>query len=440
MKNTERLELARWVIATAQKLGADQAAVNVSSSREVDVEFRDRKMDTLKESKAQSLSLSVYAKDRYSNHRTNDLRKSSLEPFIEEAVGMTKYLGEDKYRTLPDPKYYEGRQDIDLNMYDSSFGDISPDERVRIARAIEDSALTRSDEIISCTAGYSDGLYEYTKVHSNGFEGEKLRTSFSAGAEVTVADGDGGRPEDWEYVSVMHKKDFPELEQLGENAVRRALSKVGQTKLDSGTYDLVLENRAATRLLYAIYGPLQGRDLQQKRSFLEGKIGEKIASDKLTVVDDPLLVGGHGSQLFDGEGIAAKRRTIIDKGVLKSYYIDYYYAQKLGMEPTTGGASNIVIEPGSKSLEQLIGQVKKGILVTGFIGGNSNGATGDFSYGIVGQLIDNGQVVKPVNEMNLSGNLIEIWNKLVEMGNDPYLYSSWRRPSMYFKDVFLSGI
>jgi len=440
MKNKERLELAKWVIAKARSYGADDAAVNVSGSREVDVEFRDRKMDTLKESTSQSLSLSVYAKNRYSSHSTNDLRKSSLEPFIEEAVGMTKYLGEDPYRTLPDPKYYAGTQDVDLDVNDSSFGDIASEDRIRIAKEIEDAALSKSDEIISCTAGYSDGLHEFVKVHSNGFEGHKTSTSFSVGAEITVADGDKGRPEDWAYVSVLHRRDFPDFEKLGEEAVRRALAKVGQTKLESGNYDLVIENRAATRLLYPLYGAMRGRSIQQKRSFLEGKIGQKIASDKLTVIDNPLLKGGHGSRLFDSEGMAAKKRPIIDKGILKSYYIDYYYAQKLGIEPTTGSASNLIIEPGEKSLDQIIAGVKKGILITGFIGGNSNGATGDFSYGIVGQLIEDGRVVKPVNEMNLSGNLTEIWDKLVEMGNDPYPYSSWRRPSMYFRDVFLSGV
>jgi len=160
----------------------------------------------------------------------------------------------------------------------------------------------------------------------------------------------------------------------------------------------------------------------------------------LTVIDDPLIVGGQGSRLYDGDGIAAKKRVIIDKGVLKSYYIDYYYSRKLGMEPTSGGSSNVIIEPGEKTLEQLIAQSKKGILVTGFIGGNSNTATGDFSYGIIGQLIENGKLVKPVNEMNLSGNLTEIWEHLVEMGNDPYPNSAWLRPSMFFRDIFFSGV
>ncbi|MCP4706699.1 MAG: TldD/PmbA family protein, partial [candidate division Zixibacteria bacterium] len=112
----------------------------------------------------------------------------------------------------------------------------------------------------------------------------------------------------------------------------------------------------------------------------------------------------------------------------------------LNWEPTTGGSSNLVFEYGSKSRDDLLAQMKKGILVTGFIGGNSNSTTGDFSYGIIGKYVEDGKIVKPIYEMNVSGNVTELWNKLTDVGNDPYTYSSWRRPSMYFKDINFSGV
>jgi PmbA protein len=207
----------------------------------------------------------------------------------------------------------------------------------------------------------------------------------------------------------------------------------------TGVYDMVIENRAASRFLGSLIGPLSGSSLQQKRSFLEGKLDQQIASEKFTMIDDPLLVSGFGSRLYDGEGLAAKKRTIIDRGVLKSYYIDTYYGRKLGMEPTTSGTTNLIFAYGDKSLEELVAQMKRGIFVTGFIGGNSNSTTGDFSQGVFGVYVENGKRVKPVNEMNVSGNLSEVLMQLVEMGNDPWIYSSWRRPSMYFKDIQFSG-
>ncbi len=120
--------------------------------------------------------------------------------------------------------------------------------------------------------------------------------------------------------------------------------------------------------------------------------------------------------------------------------MDTYYGKKLGIEPNSGSSTNILLEQGGKSLDELIAGMKKGILVNSFLGGNSNPTTGDFSFGIVGQYVEDGKIVKPVNEMNITGNLNEIWKRLAEVGNDPYIYSSWQIPSLYFTDVQFSGI
>jgi PmbA protein len=192
-------------------------------------------------------------------------------------------------------------------------------------------------------------------------------------------------------------------------------------------------------LLQALGGPLQAGSLQQKRSFLEGKLGQAIGSDKLTVVDDPLLVKGFGSRLFDGEGIAAKPITFFDKGVLKSYYVDTYYGKKLEMAPTTGSPSNIVIQPGERTQPQLLADMKDGILVTGFLGGNSNGTTGDYSFGVQGYRVRAGQIAEPVAEMNISGNLSDLFKRLTAVGNDVYPYSTIRVPTLVFEGVQFAG-
>jgi PmbA protein len=138
--------------------------------------------------------------------------------------------------------------------------------------------------------------------------------------------------------------------------------------------------------------------------------------------------------------MATIKRVKIEKGVLKEYYIDTYYGSKLGMEPNSGSTTNVALEYGSKSLDDLIKGMKKGIVVRNFIGGNSNSTTGDFSFGIMGQYVEDGKIIKPVNEMNISGNMSDFWNSLSEVGNDPYVYSTWRLPSLYFTDVQFSGI
>jgi PmbA protein len=203
---------------------------------------------------------------------------------------------------------------------------------------------------------------------------------------------------------------------------------------------MAVDNRSAGRLLQALAGPLQAASLQQKRSFLEGKLGQELGSASLTLNDDPLLAKGFGSRLFDGEGLAARPLPIFDKGVLRSYYIDTYYGKKLQVAPTTGGSSNLVMALGTKDQAGLLAAIKDGILVTGFLGGNSNGTTGDFSLGVQGFKIRDGQVGEPVSELNISGNHLDFWKRLVAVGNDPWPYSTLLTPTLVFEGVQFAGV
>jgi PmbA protein len=440
MNSKECFELARWAVSKARKIGAQDAAVNVNDQREIQVQFRDQKIEKLQEAKRHSLGVAVYFNNRFSSQNTNDLRKESLEKFIEEAVAVTQYLNEDPFRKLPDPKHYAGQEKKDLELRDPSYESVTSDGRIESARQAAESAASASNRIVSVTAGFSDTLSRSVKVHSNGFEGEQEDTSFSLYANPTLKDDEGKLVEEYAYGNTRYGGDLPDPRKTGIEATERALRRMGQKKVNSEVMDMVVENRQGGQVLYPLIGPMSGSALQQKQSYLEGKLGQKVASELLTLVDDPFLLRGQGSRLFDGEGIAARRMPVIEKGILKTYYIDNYYGRKLGMEPTTGGSSNLVFEYGPKSMEEIIRGVTRGIFVTGFIGGNSNGTTGDFSFGISGMFIENGVMVKPVYEMNISGNMKDFWNSLVEVGNDPDIYNGWRMPTLRFKDVQFSGI
>jgi PmbA protein len=218
MDNKERLALTEWVIKEALNNGADQVTASISNSRSVDISYRDKKLEKLQESTQNSLNFNIYAKQRYSGHSTNDLRKDTLKRFIEEAVAATKYLSEDEFRKLPDPKYFPTKFDIDLKLVDRNYNKVESSKRVEIAAEIEDAAKSQSDKIISVTSGYSDGTYENTLVHSNGFSGEGGGTYFSAGAEVSVKDEEGGRPEDWYYATTRFYNELPSYDMLGKLA------------------------------------------------------------------------------------------------------------------------------------------------------------------------------------------------------------------------------
>jgi PmbA protein len=187
-------------------------------------------------------------------------------------------------------------------------------------------------------------------------------------------------------------------------------------------------------------GPLAASALQQKRSFLDGKLGQRVASARLDVTDDPFVPRGLGSRLFDGEGITARRFPIFEDGVLRSYYVDNYYGRKLGMAPTTRGMSNLAWKLGDRAAPALLADVKEGILVTGFLGGNSNATTGDFSLGAQGYRIRGGQLAEAIGEMNVSGNHLELWQRLAAVGNDPYPYSAGRTPTLAFEGVQFAGV
>ncbi|MCJ7610970.1 MAG: TldD/PmbA family protein [Candidatus Aminicenantes bacterium] len=214
----------------------------------------------------------------------------------------------------------------------------------------------------------------------------------------------------------------------------------GGKKIKTETLPIIIENRVVGRLGNGFLQAMFGRAIQQKQSFLAEKKGQKVASGLLTIIDDPLVKRGLGSRLFDGDGFAAKKRVMIEAGVLKEFYIDWYYSRKLGWEPTTGGPSNLILPPGTRSVVEIMKDLGRGILITGFIGGNSNSTTGDTSIGIVGHLFEKGEPVQAVSEMNIADNHLKFWPKLIEAANDPYPYSSQKFPSLVFKDIVVSGL
>ncbi len=439
MNNKERMAITQWAVEFALKSGADQAAAELSCGRTVEVTVRERTIEKLSESGENSLTLELYAKKRYSQHTTCDLRRSALKSFISQAAAATLYLAEDEFRTLPDPRYYPRDLKKNLFLVDDRYGSVDTAARIRTAKEAEAAALEAGNDVLTATASCMDRYAESVRVHSNGFSGERSGTYFQLSVEATVRD-EHGRPDDYAYAASRFFAELPAAEALGREAVERALRKRGGKKAASGRYEVIIENRALGRLLSMLQEPLLGRTLQQKSSYLDGCLETEVASPLLSIYDEPFLPKGFGSRLFDDEGLAAEPRPIIESGVLKSYLIDAYYGRKMNLPPTSGSPSNWRFALGSRSLAQMVADLKRGVLITDFIGGNFNSTTGDFSYGIMGLMIENGEPVHAVNEMNLTGNGREFWRQIIEVGNDPFPYSSLMRPSIRFEGLQLSGL
>lgn len=439
MTKQEKYTLAKWAMNHALESGAQQVSVSIANSQSSSVEVREEKIDKLEQAIQNSLSIRLFVDGKYSAHSTSRLKKEELTRFIEEAIEGTKFLSEDKFRTLPEPELYYKGGGKNLESLDENFSNIDPKDKIDLAFAAEKEVLNKDERIISVSSSYYDGLNERVMVTSNGFEGDTANSYYGLYTNVSVKGDGDARPEfGWGESAIKYNK--LKKDGTGTTALKRAVEKIGAEKIESGTMPMLVENRVVGRIFGPLVNALNGSAIQQKNSFLIDKIDEKVASPKLTLTDDPFIVGGRGSRLFDGEGLATKKRVVFDKGVLKTYYIDTYYGKKLEMAPNGGSTTNLVFETGSKDLNGLVASIKKGIFVTGFNGGNCNGTTGDFSYGIEGFLVENGKLVKPVTEMNITGNMLKLWSNIGEVGNDIKDDSSWRCPSILFKDVDFSGL
>lgn len=436
------LDRARWVVLAARKRGAGAVRAVVSRSRDCSLEWRDGQVDQLGESTRLGLSVTLFVDGRYSVNSTNDLRPAALERFLAENLAMTRLLSPDEYRKLPDPARYAGRYDGDLGVYDpAGAAQVDGVSRRKLARAMEEAARSAggSVKINSVSATVEDSVAEHAMVNSNGMEGVRQSTSFVLFAMTSLLDGGGRRPEGaWHEVS-CRRDVLPDAGLVGARATGRAMECLGQGPIASGLHRCVVENRQVGRLLGGLFQALSGRAIQQRQSFLADKLGQRVLGGKLTMLDDPHLLGGLASRGYDDEGMSTVKRTVVESGVLRSFFLDTYYAGKLGMPATSGGSTNLVFETGTRDMDSLLREMGDGILVTGFIGGNANAATGDFSYGIRGHWVEGGRRVKPVSEMNLSGNHLSFWDRLVETGNDPFVGSSIRSPSMRLDAVQFSG-
>ncbi len=439
--NKEMQELTAWVIQATQKAGADHCKVNLDSTRSIEVSYRDRRPENIKEASTKALNIEIYVNKRFSMQSTSDLRKTALQEFITHAVAATKLLAEDPLRTLPDPKYFQGRAELDLELVDPSYQAFTPENRHEMVKAMEKACLQEGgDKVVSVTAQEEDGYQESLQMTSNGFSGHAQGTYYVAMAQMTAKDEGERRPNGYSFSVAVSRKDLPQPEEIGVKAAQRTLSMLGARKIKTETLPVIIENRNVGRVFGGLLAAMSGRSIQQKRSFLADKKGQPIASKHLTLIDDPFIKGGLGSRLFDSDGFSAKKRTLIEAGVLKDFFIDWYYSQKLGWEPTSGSHANLIITPGQRSIGEIMKDLNRGILITGFIGGNSNPTTGDTSVGISGQLFEKGEAVQAIAEMNIADNHLKFWNKLIEVANDPYLSSAQRFPSLVFENIVVSGL
>jgi PmbA protein len=426
----------------ALELGADEATVLLSRSVSTELGQRGGKMEKCQQARSFSAAFRLLVGGRYSAHSSSDARPEAMRGFLGRAIDATRHLEADPDRALPRLGEMGSEEHGLLDVDDPGWSERTPEDRKRAIEELEDAILSKASTapLRSATAWLWDSRTESCMNCSNGYSAGWSRTSFGQGGELTL-EGEGGRlPEAYDFYSSRHLEDLPAAEFVALSLVERGRRRLASKAVESGRLPMLLENRAAGRILGVLLQPMSGTAIYENRSCLKDKLGTAIAGGGLSIQDDPHIPRGLSSYPYDGDGRRTAPTTLLENGVLKSFFVDVYNSRRLGTEATTPGTSNLLILPGSQSPKELLKPLPRAIRVEGFLGGNSNGITGDFSFGITGTLFEHGEPVQAVSEMNISGNLFPMLESYQAAASDVWTYGSYRVPSLLFDGIQFSGI
>ena len=407
-------------------------------NHEDNINLRDGKVEKMLRATSLSLAINLYLDGRDGFFYTNDLRPESVSEFIKQAYETTRLLEPDESRTLAAPnRYYKGRGP-DLQNFDASLAEIDPKEKIKLLQDTASEIDGTDKRIISMQTRYTDRQHQAHYLISNGFDGYE-ENSYCTLTSIISVEGEGGQhPMDGWGESRLFFHQMPR-QGIAPIALQRTLQKIGQRPAPGGRYRMILESPCAGNFLQPILNAMNGQALQQRTSFLADKLDKQVVSPLVNIVDDPLIPGTRGASFFDYDGVATKRRELFTEGCLKTYFIDTPMSKKLGMAPTTQGIHRLIMEQGTMSKEEVTRDSSRAILVTDFNGGNCDPVTGNFSYGIEGFLIENGIITQPVSGMNITGNMLEVWQRLSLIANDADPWETELIPTLAFEDVAFGG-
>ena len=454
MITQNEINIARGCITYAVEHGADAARVSLNKSVMDGYTLLNGELDKVTHSADRSVFLHLYADGRYGTFSTNRLEQQELEDFILKAIDMVRMLGEDECRCLPEPDRTEknARTGRELGLYDEAYESGNAEKRLEKAKAISIFAKTEDNglyTLISEECEYSESIDDNYITDSQGFEGRHTETMFYCFAETTVKASDGSKYSGFWWEASQNEKGL-DYAGCAEKALDKAVRQIGPKKRRSGKYRMVVDNTVASRLISPVVSALNASSIQQKVSFLEDSVGRRTFPEGMTLMDMARTPGKSGSRLFDSEGVATKDCAIIEKGIVKQYFVSTYMSHKMGIAPTVEDLSRPVLMPYLKdedlsseekevSLQSILRRCSNGILVTGFNGGNCNPVTGDFSFGIEGFAFSKGKITHPVREMLITGNIVNLWNSLVAAGNDYRPSARWQIGTLAFEDVSFSA-
>jgi PmbA protein len=455
-------QLASEVLAKALKAGATDAEAVVHEGDEFSALVRLGQVETLKESGSRAVGLRVFIasgnSQRTASTSSSDFSNESIARLVDGAVTLARITSEDPFAGLPEAHEF-GKLDGDLHLYFDDVNEMPPAERIEIARRTEAAAMAYDTRIQNSGGGDFDTATSHKiMMNSRGFVGE-YRRSYCGFSASPIAQDEKGMQRNYWFSNARTVTKLENPEEIGQEAARRTLKRLGARQVKTQKAPVIFSPEIARSIMGSIFEAANGDSIYRNASFFSGMLGEKVAGENITVVDDGTLIfrdengdgiGGFGTRPFDGEGLPTRRTVLVERGVLKNYVMNTYTARKLGMKSTGNasrglagnpgiGAGNFFLEAGTLTPEEIIGDVKNGLYVTETMGFGVNLVTGDYSQGASGMWIENGEIAYPVEEITIAGNLKDMYKNIVAIGNDLVFRGASAAPTIRVEGMMIAG-
>jgi PmbA protein len=449
LSGTDAIERA---LARARGAGAADADAMLVESRSLSARVRDRDVDFVTQASERMLGLRVFVSKpgglATGSAASNDLAPETIDRLADEAVALARATAPDAAAGLPDGGFATDLPD--LGLFDPADRDVAAEARIDDARRAEAAARALDARIVNSEGSQASSEFrEVSYGNTRGFLNRYESASHALYAEP-LARQNGSMQRDYWLTAARRLDRLEDAAAVGRRAAERALRRLNAKSVPTCEVPVIFEPLVARSLLGQLVGCLSGGAIYREASFLAGKIGSRIASELVTVIDDGRVAGGLGSRPFDGEGQPTRRTTVIDAGTLGTYFLDTYSARKLGMQSTgsaargAGGApspssTNLWMEPGRISQEEIIRRTERGLLVTELIGMGFNPVTGDYSRGAAGLWIEGGKIVHAVEEITIAGHFGEMLESIDLVGSDLLWAGATAAPTLRIARMTVAG-
>lgn len=448
LTNEQALDRLDHVLGLAKQAGADAADAMYFGEASTGIGVRLGALEEIGRSEGEEIGVRLFLGEQSAHVSVSDLSPAALAEAVARAIAMAREATPDPYAALAAPALLAKGPFPDLQQFDAATEQLSADRLQEMARATEDAARAVSGITNSDGGSASAGSSVSALATSNGFRGASSGTSVSASAVVIAGEGDR-RQRDYAWHSTRHLADLESLEAIGRRAGERTIARLDPKSAPTGRMPVVFDPRVSASLLSHLLSAIAGASIARKTSFLRERLGEQIFRPDIHLHDDPLLPRGLRSRAFDGEGLPTAARKFVDGGRLTGWLLDQASANQLGLQPTGHAsrgasgppgvsASNLWLQPGSQSPQELIAGISDGLYVNELIGMGVNILTGDYSRGASGYRIRNGQLAEPVSEATIAGNLLEIFQNLIP-ANDLSRRYGVDAPTIFIDGMTVAG-